>query len=97
MSQLPDVRVSSPKEYDDYDADFELARLDYVLAKCQVNPSHLRVPSKLHTYQRLAISSDDLHASSDTTILRPLHSYNRSRSDTCLAEADRCIKQPKAH
>lgn len=81
---------------DDYDADAELAWLAYILASRQSEAeqaSHLRVPAS--AYQRLAISSDDLHASQPEfhSSLHDFQFYSRSRSDTCLAyeaHEDRC-------
>ena len=115
MSQLPDVRVSPPPAsilatasaastsalmtFDDYEADFELQWLGYILAKSQPpNPNlsqNLRVPQTSNvpkaSYQRLAVSNDDLQNEFEQ---KP-SGYIRSRSDTCLADEDRCEAESK--
>ena len=56
--------------------------------------SHLRIPVPMATYQRMAISSDDLQAAQQFEFAaenqKGFCNYNRSRSDTCLADEDRC-------
>ena len=61
--------------------------------------SHLGViPAPMATYQRMAISSDDLRAAQQlefpaNTEIREkgLGNYNRSRSESNLADEDRCV------
>ena len=92
--------------FDDYEADFELAWLGYILAKSQESSTHLNVPAKnpaglapKAAYQRMAVSNDDLQQfdEKESGVFQGCN-YSRSRSDTCLADEERCCfskrKQP---